>query len=331
MLQHISVLTLDKMLISSLAMPLEMLEAAISFRTIQQRKRPDIEVAVLSTGDVCRPVGGLNLQPGEAFGSVARTDLIMIPALWRNPLHHKSLSPDLLAWLCARIDEGARVMAIGTGVWLLGQAGLLDGNDATTHWHALDDFEADFPAVRLQRDHLLTQSGRIYCAASINSGADLMIHLIGTFFDAATARFVEQQFSPEARMSYDKRVFTEGAPQHADETMALVQSWMHQHWTESLNMTKLAEIAGISSRQLVRRFSKAIGQTPALYLQNLKCRQAQEWLQNSDLAIADIAQLCGFSDSSHFGRVFRRWKGVSPGEFRKHVRSKLFSADIASG
>ncbi|MEK9713318.1 MAG: DJ-1/PfpI family protein [Thalassolituus sp.] len=210
MLQHISVLTLDKMLISSLAMPLEMLEAAISYRTLKQRKRPLIQVTSLATGDVCRPVGGLSLQPGQPLESVQRTDLIMIPALWRNPLHHKPLSDELSAWLCARHDEGARIMAIGTGVWLLGQAGLLKGHDATTHWHALDDFEADFPLVRLQRDHLLTQSGRIYCAASINSGADLMIHMIGTFFDAETARFVEQQFSPEARMSYDKRVFTEG-------------------------------------------------------------------------------------------------------------------------
>jgi AraC-like DNA-binding protein len=58
-----------------------------------------------------------------------------------------------------------------------------------------------------------------------------------------------------------------------------------------------------------------------------KCRFAREWLKSSDLSISDIAQLCGFSDSSHMGRVFKRWQGVSPSEYRRAVRAKLFSAN----
>ena len=324
---HVSVLQLDKMLLSSLAMPLEMLHAAVSYHRTNTRSRLSLNVEPVSTSDDCQPVGGLKIASGTSVADIDETDLVIVPAMWRNPLRKLDASDPLCDWLRQRFSEGAVIMSIGTGAWLLGKAGLLDGQAATTHWHALDAFAHDFPDVRLQRDHLLTQAGRIYCAASINSGADLMIHLIGTLFNNETAAYVEQQFSPEARMSFDKRVFTEGAPQHADEAIALAQSWLHQHWQESLSVSRMSEIAGLSERQLSRRFKKATGESPGQYLLHLKCRFGKEWLKNSDLSVAEIAQLCGFSDASHFGRIFRRWQGVAPSDYRRAVRAKLFSVN----
>lgn len=321
---HVSVLMFDQMLLSSLAMPLEMLNAAVSFYRASTRQRLNITVASVAVMKNPTPVGGLNVKADTGLSEVANTDLVMIPAMWRNPLRRIEHSSDVSIWLQSRHSEGAKVMAIGTGVWLPALAGLLEHQAATTHWHALDAFASDFPNVKLQRDHLLTQAGRVYCAASINSGADLMIHLIGTLFNAETAAYVERQFSPEARMSFDKRVFTEGAPQHADETIALAQSWLHQHWQEPLSLSRLADVSGLSERQLGRRFRKATGESPGEYLQHLRCRYGKEWLKSSDLSVAEIAQLCGFSDASHFGRVFRRWQGASPSEYRRAVRSKLF-------
>ena len=324
---HVSVLQLDQMLLSSLAMPLEMLHAAVSYHRTKSRSRLSLNVESVSAAVGCQPIGGLNIVSGTPLADVGKTDLVIVPAMWRNPLRKLDSSDSVCEWLRQRYSGGAAVMSIGTGAWLLAKAGLLNGQAATTHWHALDAFAHDFPDVRLQRDHLLTQAGRIYCAASINSGADLMIHLIGTLFNNETAAYVERQFSPEARMSFDKRVFTEGAPQHADEAIALAQSWLHQHWQEALSMDRISEIAGLSPRQLSRRFKKVTGESPGQYLLHLKCRFGKEWLKNSDLSIAEIAQMCGFSDASHFGRIFRRWQGVAPSDYRRAVRAKLFSVN----
>jgi|TARA_B110000211_G_scaffold67989_1_gene78472 transcriptional regulator GlxA family with amidase domain len=339
-ISHVTLLMLDQMLLSSLAMPLEMLEAARSYYMVQKRQRVSLDVdsvvvsePALSSSSTSVEIGnsklarhiGLPFTGAVSLSEVTSTDLIVIPALWRNPRKMLAGSGDLLDWLRARHTKGATIMAIGTGVWLPAAAGLLSRQAATTHWHALDAFQADFPDVKLTRDHLLTQAGRIYCAASINSGADLMIHLIGLFYDAETAHYVEQQFSPEARNSFDKRVFKDDALQHPDELVALAQSWLHQHWQQPLSLSLLATKANLSERQLTRRFSLAVGESPGQYLQKLRCRYAQDLLQNTDLAIADIAQYCGCSDSSHFGRVFRKVKGVSPSQFRVQVRAKLFS------
>lgn len=328
----------DQMLLSSLAMPLEMLEAARSFQKVRLRKSIPLAVDTVlisepsnnSAGESDEGVSlggalGLSLKGAVNLTDVPKTDLIIIPALWRNPRKILKGQKKILEWLGARHEEGASIVAISTGAWVPAAAGLLSRQAATTHWHALDAFAADFPDVKLTRNHLLTQAGRVFCAASINSGADLMIHLIGMFYNVETANYVEQQFSPEARNSFDKRVFRDDASQHPDEVIALAQGWLHQNWREPLSLLVLAKIANLSVRQLSRRFIDATGESPGTYLQKLRCRYAQDLMQNTDLSIADIAQNCGFSDSSHFGRIFRKYKGVSPSEFRAQVRSKLFS------
>lgn len=341
MISHVTLLMFDQMLLSSLAMPLEMLEAARSYQVVRTRQKVPLIVDTVLITDQHSPLGeaqnsgvsmlganlGLSITGTASLSEVDQTDLIIIPALWRNPRKILINAEGLLDWLRERHDAGATIMAIGTGAWVPAAAGLLSRQAATTHWHALDAFQTDFPDVRLTRDHLLTQAGRIYCAASINSGADLIIHLIGLFYGVEASNYVEQQFSPEARNAFDKRVFNNDAQQHPDELVTLAQSWLHQYWQQTLSISSLATVANLSERQLTRRFVNAVGDSPGQYLQRLRCRYGQDLLKNTDMSIAEIAQYCGFSDSSHFGRVFRKIKGNTPSQYRTHVRAKLFSTD----
>ena len=343
---HVSLLMLDSMLASSLAMPAEMLSAAaLAWRVRHKRSHAQSctdacmqgktiglaldwvatdDTTPSSLGETPSSLGATPLNPTSVLSAIEHTDLIIVPALWRNPLHRHPAKQALLDWLNDQHEQGACIMAMGTGVWLPAQAGLLSHQAATTHWHALREFETDFPAVRVHAKHYLTQAGRVFCAASINSGADLMIHLIGQFFDAATAAFVEQQFSPEARMAFEKRVYHEGAPSHADESIALAQGWLHQHWQQPLQSEELQRVSGLGQRQLNRRFREATGVTPVQYLMRLRCLYAKEWLKSSNMTVAEIAQLCGFADASHCGRVFRQWHDCAPGQYRQRVRAKLF-------
>lgn len=335
-LKHITLLQLDGMLLSSIAMPLEMMEALRARLRLraQTRKQANFVAKVAQysvSGDPSLALGGLTLQCQSSVLEINDTDVVIIPALWRQPERHLAEAKPLLDWLQRQYLRGATIVAIGAGVWLPAKAGLLDGSPATTHWHSLRPFESMFPKVQWQHDHLLTQAGRIFCAASINSGADLMIHLIGLYYGRELALQVEQQFSPEVRNPFEKRVFqADSASQHADEAIALAQSWMHQHLSDVLSVPHLASLADLSVRQFSRRFMAVIGETPVQYQQRLRCIAARDWLQNSNLGLADIASLLGFSDASHFGRVFRRWASVTPGNYRDRVRRKIFAVSPAS-
>lgn len=327
MIEHISLLAMDQMLSSSVAIPLEMLEAARARLRLQRDSRAGFSVAVVA-GEL-RPLtmlGGFQIRPTCTLDEVEHSDLIVVPALWRNPKPQLRAQAAAIDWLARQYRAGASIIAVGTGVCLLAEAGLLDGKPATTHWHYLDQFARDYPRVQLQRQHLLTQAGRIYCAASVNSGADMMVHFIGLQYGRELALQVEQQFSPEVRNPFEKQVFyADQAHQHPDESLALVQTWLQQNLHRAVSLSELAALAGLSPRQFDRRFHAVTGQTPGQYLQRLRCEAARDLLQNSNLSIGDIAAAVGYNDAGYFTRIFRRWAGQTPGDFRRKVRAKLFS------
>ena len=257
MISHITVLALEQMLGSSAANPVEMLEAARAVLKSERNVRAgfSIQLASPELSDLS-VLGGFRIRPECTLADIDDTDLIVIPALWRKPAealrrHKETVVP----WLQRRYQRGASVVAVGTGVIFAAEAGILDGKAATTHWHYLDQLERDYPKISLQRKHLLTQADRIYCAASVNSAADMMIHWLSLVFGRELAMKVEQQFSPEARRPFEQKVFhADLGRQHPDEAIARVQSWLQQNLVEQLDLPALATLAGLSSRQLSRRF-----------------------------------------------------------------------------
>ncbi|MCY0964533.1 GlxA family transcriptional regulator [Parathalassolituus penaei] len=328
MLQHVTVLVLEQMLSSSVAIPMEMAEALRARLRASHRDDADfvIQLAAVREGEVTA-LGGLRLQPDCLLSDISHTSLVVVPALWRNPRRTLARNAEAIHWLARQYRLGASVIAVGTGVCLLAEAGILDGKPATTHWHYQDQFARDYPAVQLQRRHLLTQAGRIYCAASVNSGADMVIHLIGQMYGRELALQVEQQFSPEVRNPFEKQVYSaETSARHPDEEIALAQAWMQQNLREPVTLAQLAQRSGLSERQFSRRFRQSCGVAPIEYLHGLRCNAARELLQHSNLSVADIAASVGFSDSSYFIRIFRRLAGQTPGAYRDKVRGKLFTS-----
>jgi transcriptional regulator GlxA family with amidase domain len=325
--RHVTILALEQMLGSSAANPVEMLEAARARLKVNRANNTDFKI------DIAAPemkslslLGGFQVRPNCILSEIEATDLIVVPALWRNPANtirqHKDTT---IPWLRNQYLAGASIMAVGTGVSLVAEAGILEGKAATTHWHYLEQFAREYPHVNLQTKHLLTQSGRIYCAASVSSAADMMIHWLGLVFGKDLSLQVEQQFSPEVRNTFETKVFhAEMGNQHPDEEVANVQRWLQQNLSKGLDVTALSRQAGLSTRQLSRRFKAVCGKTLGQYQQYLRCLEAKDLLKNTDMAIADIGMALGYSDISHFGRIFQRHFEQSPKAYRDKVRHKLF-------
>lgn len=96
--------------------------------------------------------------------------------------------------------------------------------------------------------------------------------------------------------------------------------YQHLH---SLN--DIAQVAGLSKFHFTRLFHQATGYTPIEYLTKVRIEQAVSLLLHSSLSIEDIAREIGFSSSSYFIKVFRKWTGFSPGEFRSGRALTSFS------
>ena len=233
-----------------------------------------------------------------------------------------------LEQLRAIANADTRVCAVGTGATLLAEAGLLDGRPATTHWNYLETFRRKYPKVKLKSRHLITQSDNIYCVGSVNSIADMVVHVVEEWYGKAIARMVENQFSPEIRRPFRAAAYqTDPHGSHHDELVLEAQQRLHEKLSDKLNIGALAVELGTSPRTLNRRFHQATGLSPQGWLQQLRVGQAKDLLRHSNLSISEVAWQVGISDASHFGRLFRAQVGMTPARYREAVRGKLFVPD----
>ncbi len=79
-----------------------------------------------------------------------------------------------------------------------------------------------------------------------------------------------------------------------------------------LRLTDLAEAAALSRAHFARAFRTATGQAPHRYVLQRRLQRARDLLRRTDLTAAEIGARCGFADSAHFSRVYRRHFGMPP-------------------
>lgn len=87
--------------------------------------------------------------------------------------------------------------------------------------------------------------------------------------------------------------------------------------------TTIADIAKacqVSRTYLMQAFRETTGTTPHQWLLKQRVAQARQLLRDTGLPLAGIATACGFADQSHFGRVFARAEGMTPGRWRRHAQ-----------
>jgi AraC-like DNA-binding protein len=118
---------------------------------------------------------------------------------------------------------------------------------------------------------------------------------------------------------YDAVFGSQGAASHEGERAGIgrVVDFVRTNLAESLSVGRLAEIAGFSRAHFSRAFAASEGMPPAEYVLQARMRHAARLLTgHALLPVKEIALLCGFDDPNYVAKVFRRFFGTSPTEFR---------------
>lgn len=324
-MRTVTFLLIDQMLATGTVLPLEMLRGAESRARVEGESTRLRLVTASVDGEAVDTRSGFPFSPDVSLAEVPDSDIVYIPALWRNPRPALRRSGPLLDWLRRQAEAGAAISAVGTGVCFLAAAGLLDDKPATTHWHYFDRFAADYPQVKLKRQYFITQADKLFCAASVNALADVTVHLIRQLYGPAVASHVERNFSHEIRRPFEEIAYSEGAVHlHPDEEIVQAQTWLKEHCSEDVRLSEVASYFDMSVRSFNRRFKLATGQTPLQYLQNVRVDTARELLQSSNLSVNEIAEKVGYQDMGHFTALFKKFLSTTPSEYRTTVRAKLF-------
>ena len=97
----------------------------------------------------------------------------------------------------------------------------------------------------------------------------------------------------------------------------LMLQYIHENYSEELSSGRIAEFVEISESECLRCFRRTINTTPMQYVQQFRIQKASCLLEHTNLKIIDIGVQCGFQEMGYFSKVFRKFKGCTPSEWRK--------------
>jgi transcriptional regulator GlxA family with amidase domain len=324
---NLTLLLCDNMLVSSTTLAAEIFNFAQAMGRASNHGVQDVVIRrVTPDGKSVQTSAGFELQATHSLADSFDSDLIHIPALWRNPRPAVRKHEAYIPWLREQHQRNCNFTAVGTGVCFLAEAGLLDNKPATTHWHYFDQLQKHYPAVQLERQHFTTQAGNIYCAASVNAMAELLMYQVERIFGRIIARQAQRNFFHEIRNIADPvGMHDKPLGKHSDEAIAQAQIWLQDNLSRALSIPDLASQFGMTTRTFNRRFKTAVGSTPGDYLTEVRMTFACDLLKNTNLSILELANYSGYKEASWFSSRFKQWSGNSPKAYRNTVRAKLFS------
>lgn len=105
-----------------------------------------------------------------------------------------------------------------------------------------------------------------------------------------------------------------------EDRIRYMLSYIGQHYSEKITLKELADSASISERETIRCFQKNVGKTPFEYLSEFRVNRSRQMLGDTDKPVTEIALECGFSDSSYFGKIFRKYIRMTPKQYRDRCR-----------
>lgn len=104
------------------------------------------------------------------------------------------------------------------------------------------------------------------------------------------------------------------------ERMVRLAEWMESHYREDCSSSRLTSITNLNEDYLAKQFKSAFGLPPGKYIQMIRHREAKRLLSQTDLSVEAIGREVGYDDIHYFSRIFRKWEGISPREYRNLTR-----------
>lgn len=92
--------------------------------------------------------------------------------------------------------------------------------------------------------------------------------------------------------------------------------YIESHYGQAITLETLARLTGFSPKYFCRFFKAIVHRSPIDYLNYYRIECASYFLTTTDMTVAEIAQYCGYSDSSFFIKQFRKYKGTTPKQYR---------------
>ncbi len=216
----------------------------------------DMHVVSASGGQI---VNSLGMRVETERGDDVALDTLLIGA----PPDVAKPSPEMVDFLQRALASTRRIASICVGAFILGEAGLLDGRRATTHWLFAKELQQRYPKTRVEVDRIYIADGQIWTSAGMTAGIDLALGLVERDLGPGKAREI-------ARMMVIHHRRAGGQSQHSalldiearsDRVQAALQ-YARRNLSGNLSVERLSAVACLSPRQFSRVFRLETGASP---------------------------------------------------------------------
>ncbi len=260
---------------------------------------------------------GMAFRDVQPWSRLVDADTVLVPGLDEPD---RKRDPEALAAVAEAARRGARLVALCTGAFVLGFAGVLDGRRVTTHWALADEFRALFPDVKLLDDELFVDDGDVLSSGGMLAAADLCLHILREDHGHSYANDVSRLLvSPPYRTGGQAQYRTNGH-RRAHGSLTALMDWAESHLHEPLTVPMLASKAHMSTRTLSRRFEAETGRGALQWLHERRIAKARALLEDTDLSVTEVAFATGFGSLASFRRQFARATGTTPRNYRLTFR-----------
>lgn len=324
-MKHISILVPKGAILGSLEGTRQLFTEVNQF--FQAREQPPMfKVQLVGLTKEIRLNGGLFTVNADVLpNELAKTDLIVIPAMNGDLEKAIEMNRDFIPWIASQYKNGAEVASLCVGAFLLAATGLLNGRQCATHWMAASQFQKMFPEVKLVTEKIITDEQGIYSSGGAFSYLNLILYLIEKYAGRDMAILSAKVFAIEIDRD-NQLAFTifQGQKEHNDEQIKKAQEFIEKNYQEKITVEQLVSMLALSRRNFERRFKKATSNTVVEYIQRVKIEAAKKGLETSRKNVNELMYDVGYSDTKAFRTVFKRITGKSPIDYRnKYQREAI--------
>jgi AraC family transcriptional activator FtrA len=275
-------------------------------------------ITVAETRRPLRANGGIRVTAEAGLAALGRAGTIVIPG-WRADRAPPSPALKKALWDAHR--DGARLVTICSGVFLLAAAGLLKGRRVTTHWRYAEQLQAAYPELTVEPDVLYVDEGDILTSAGSAAGVDLLLHVVRKDYGPKAANGVARRLvMPPHREGNQAQYIDQPVPKRADGQLAPLLDTLRRRPAEDWTVAKMAKAAAMSERTFVRRFTALTGSSPGEWLCGVRTDAARALLESSRSSLEDIATAAGFGSLGTLRHHFRTRLKTTPADYRKRFR-----------
>lgn len=285
------------------------------------REMLDVRIVAADGASFRCPGNSVLVEPQVTIAKLDRCDAVLVCDMY-SPINSVERQDYAIYrdWLRRQHSQGALIGSVCSGGLVLAEAGLLDGREVASHWAYAELFAKEYPKIRLRRDSILClthEDEGIVTAGGVTSWQELALHVIKRFCGADVARQTAKVHLLAGHEDGQLPFASMNRSIVDDAVINACQVWIADNYREVNPVHRMTELSGLNARTFTRRFRAATGRSPIDYVVNLRIEEAKQALETSATAVDDIAWDVGYQDAAAFRRMFRKFAGITPQDYRR--------------